>query len=386
MNYGLRYDIEWLSKYRGSTTATTTNNFGPRLALSYDLTGNGRTLLKFSNGLYYDRIFQNPIQPTLFGPRKPPAGHRHLELRARPAHRSTRRRFRERAAGRMPQLGSATSTSFPTTGMMRDAGVLSVRWRRSTTPSATIWPSPPACSTAARGTRSSSTTSTFVFDEATQRWCGRTRRSASSSVQPTKGKPNTPGSSLEARKRHAIGVLLQRATRPGRGPTTRATTSVRSRTTPGYPEREWGPQADTPTFRMAANGVLRVQQADVASGDLPRPHRLCVRSARARHARSERRRPFSTIASPGLSRNSFRMPGNNSLDMRFTWQPAARGSAPAAGRRSRPSTSTTATTCGRSNQHVRILADSRRISSSDPLTYYNPRESCSSAFGSCSEA
>lgn len=66
LNYGLRYDIETLSKYEGLSYGTDHNNVGPRLALSYDLTGNGKTLLKMSNGLYFDRIFQNPVTPTFF--------------------------------------------------------------------------------------------------------------------------------------------------------------------------------------------------------------------------------------------------------------------------------------------------------------------------------
>jgi hypothetical protein len=66
MNYGLRYDIEYLSKYEGLAYGEDRNNLGPRLAVSYDLTGKGTTLVKMSNGLYYDRIFQNPVTPTFF--------------------------------------------------------------------------------------------------------------------------------------------------------------------------------------------------------------------------------------------------------------------------------------------------------------------------------
>jgi hypothetical protein len=66
INYGLRYDVEHLSKYQGLSFGSDRNNFGPRFAFSYDLTGRGTTLAKFSNGLYYDRIFQNPITPTFF--------------------------------------------------------------------------------------------------------------------------------------------------------------------------------------------------------------------------------------------------------------------------------------------------------------------------------
>src|SRR5438034_7461809 len=66
VNYGVRYDVEHLSHYQGLAYGSDKNNFGPRFALSYDVTGDGKTLLKMSNGLYYDRIFQNPITPTFF--------------------------------------------------------------------------------------------------------------------------------------------------------------------------------------------------------------------------------------------------------------------------------------------------------------------------------
>ena len=38
---------------------TDFNNFGPRLGLSYDLTGHGHTFAKVSSGIFYDRIWGN---------------------------------------------------------------------------------------------------------------------------------------------------------------------------------------------------------------------------------------------------------------------------------------------------------------------------------------
>jgi hypothetical protein len=66
VNYGLRYDVEHLSQYEGLSYGSDRNNVGRRFAMSYDVTGEGKTLLKVNNGLYYDRIFQNPITPTFF--------------------------------------------------------------------------------------------------------------------------------------------------------------------------------------------------------------------------------------------------------------------------------------------------------------------------------
>jgi hypothetical protein len=60
INYGLRYDVEVQPmSATGQRFGTDYNNFGPRFSVAYDVTGRGRTLLKFASGIYYDRIFQN---------------------------------------------------------------------------------------------------------------------------------------------------------------------------------------------------------------------------------------------------------------------------------------------------------------------------------------
>jgi len=61
LNYGVRYDVEVhpMHKPSGQRFGEDFNNFGPRFALSYDLTGNGTTVVKVASGIYYDRLFQN---------------------------------------------------------------------------------------------------------------------------------------------------------------------------------------------------------------------------------------------------------------------------------------------------------------------------------------
>jgi len=62
MNYGLRYDLDRPVEYWKTGTPfgkTDYNNFGPRLAISYDLTGVGHTFVKVSSGVFYDRIWGN---------------------------------------------------------------------------------------------------------------------------------------------------------------------------------------------------------------------------------------------------------------------------------------------------------------------------------------
>ena len=66
VNYGLRWDGDDISGYQGQDYGSSWKNFGPRLALSYDVTGKGTTLLKIGTGLMYDRLWENPITPTYY--------------------------------------------------------------------------------------------------------------------------------------------------------------------------------------------------------------------------------------------------------------------------------------------------------------------------------
>jgi hypothetical protein len=61
MNYGIRYDLELnpTQEASGIPFGNDYNNFGPRFALSYDLTGQGHTFAKLSSGIFYDRIWNN---------------------------------------------------------------------------------------------------------------------------------------------------------------------------------------------------------------------------------------------------------------------------------------------------------------------------------------
>jgi hypothetical protein len=66
LNYGLRWDGDNISCYNGQCYGSSWLNLGPRLAASYDLTGHGTTLLKLGSGLYFDRLWENPITPTYY--------------------------------------------------------------------------------------------------------------------------------------------------------------------------------------------------------------------------------------------------------------------------------------------------------------------------------
>lgn len=61
INFGLRYDLELNPTHKASGLALGNdyNNFSPRLAVSYGLNEAGTTYLKVATGIYYDRLFQN---------------------------------------------------------------------------------------------------------------------------------------------------------------------------------------------------------------------------------------------------------------------------------------------------------------------------------------
>ena len=66
VNYGLRWDGDGVTTFEGQLYGNSWFNFGPRLSLSYDLTGHGTTVLKAGSGLYFDRLWENPITPTYY--------------------------------------------------------------------------------------------------------------------------------------------------------------------------------------------------------------------------------------------------------------------------------------------------------------------------------
>ena len=69
VNYGLRWDGDDITGYQGEDYGSSWANFGPRLALSYDASGKGTTLIKVASGLMFDRLWENPITPTYYNNR-----------------------------------------------------------------------------------------------------------------------------------------------------------------------------------------------------------------------------------------------------------------------------------------------------------------------------
>ena len=380
MNYGLRYDIEWLSKYRGLDYGHDRNNFGPRLALSYDLTGKGRTLLKFSNGLYYDRIFQNPITPTFFenketlqqvsgtwnfGDAGAPVYPQTFENQPSAVPQSVRNVYIVPDAGKMRVPASYQVVGSLDHAFRDDLAVTaSVLYSRS-------WDKERLYDV------------NIVFNDATQAFVRPDPTFRIINQYAYEGKAEYTGIVLEVRKRMQSGFFYSANATWARA-FDEGNNFSSPPDDPRYPEREWGPQADTPKFRMTANGSYEFNKLMSLSAIF-----------RARTGFAVDPRVPGTLdpngdgifgdRTPGLSRNSFRMPGNNSLDMRFTFNlPLGSGRCSAAQATDRGlQPSTTATTCGRSSRSTASWRTQPQDIFLDPLTY-STRGSCSSAFGSCS--
>jgi outer membrane receptor for ferrienterochelin and colicin len=315
LNYGFRYDTEWLSKHRGQIFGVDHDNFGPRLALSYDLTGNSRTVLKASSGLYYDRIFQNPIQPTYFG------------LKENPQAVSATWLFGQPGAPVYPN-------TFPTIDLPADAplGVANV-WivpddfevPMSAQFVATIdhaFRDDFAVSVSALHNRSWNKEIPFdrnlVFDEATQRWIRPEPQYRAIMQYSFSARARYTGLVIEATKRMRnkfmfnTNLTFAKAHDMGNNFST-SPNDMR------YPDQEWGPQADTPTVRVVASGAYTLnEQMQVAT--IYRSRSGAAFDVRAGGAFDLNGDGQFNDRVPGFTRNSYRGPATHTVDARFTWQ------------------------------------------------------------------
>lgn len=314
LNYGLRYDVETLSRHEGISYGFDGNNIAPRLALSYDLTGRGRTVLKVSNGLYYDRIFQNPVTPTY--------------LQARDTLQQVQGVWRYGAEG---------APVFPATLANRDplsvpSGVRDVyippdelQIPSSYQAIATLdhaFENNLATSVSVLYTRSRNKEMFFdtniAYDETTGRWDAPRPDPRFRRIQQFRyiGKAEYAGLVLGARKRSGRfffsgDATFARAYDQG--------DNINSQVQdPHDLEAEYAPGIDTPAFRATANGSYDVTSNLSVSGVFR------VRTGFAYSAFGGNSADFNGDGTfndrvPGTTRNEFRMPGMHSLDLRLTW-------------------------------------------------------------------
>lgn len=368
LNLGLRYDIEWLSKYRGLEFGKQdTNNFGPRVALSYDLTGSGRTIAKFSNGLYYDRIFQNPITPTFFEHRdilQQVAATWNFGQPGAPVYPQTFPNLLPANAPLGVRNVFITPDDFDVPVAYQAVASVDHAFRDDFAVAASVLYS--------RGwDKEVLYDRNLAFNEATQRFSRPDPNFRAIRQYSYEGKAEYTGLVLEARKRMSSGFFfstnatIARAFDQGDNFSSQVDD-------PRFPEREYGPQVDTPRFRITANGSYEISRFASISAIFK------ARTGFAFDARAGSTVDLNNDGNfndrvPGFERNSFRMPGNHSLDMRFTW------SLPFGGTRRLQATLEAFNIYNRDN--LRTVDNqwgtnpaTASAAFGQPLSYFNPRE------------
>jgi hypothetical protein len=318
INYGLRYDLEWLSKYHGLSFGEDHNNVSPRFALSYDLSGSGRTIAKVSTGVYFDRIFQNPITPTFlenrdyqqqisaqwtFGQPGAPVYPNTFgpSLADMPANAplSVRNAYIVPEPGNMEvpasyQLSTTLDHAFTSNFAMSFSFVYSWSWNKERL-----------------------FNRNFIYDEERQLYRRVDLNFNQINQYSFEGNAEYFGYIIDAQRRltdklrFGANLTFARAFDHGNNFSS-GVDDVR------YPEREWGEQADTPHFRIAANGSYSLSRAIQASaifryrtGGAIDPRTGSTYDINGDGAFNDR--------TPTFARNSFRKASNHSLDARLTW-------------------------------------------------------------------
>lgn len=313
LNYGLRYDVEWLSRYQGLHFGDDFNNVGPRFALSYDLTGKARTLLKFSNGLYFDRIFQNPITPTFF------------ENRDIDQQVSATWLFGQTGAPAYPntfpnELPANAPLGVRNVFIVPDNMEVPASYQLVTTLDH-AFRDDFAASLSFLYSKSWDKELLFdrnlQFDETTELFTRPDPNYRQIRQYSYEAEAEYTALVIELRKRMRSRFFVSgnatfaRAHDQGDNFSTQVN-DVR------FPEAEWGPQVDTPRFRMTANGSYDINRFMQISA-IFRARTGFAHDAAVGSTLDPNNDGNFNDRVVGFSRNSFRMPGNHALDLRFTW-------------------------------------------------------------------
>jgi hypothetical protein len=312
INYGIRYDFEVHPKHQGTGQrfGEDFNNFGPRFAVAYDLTGNGTTFAKIATGVYYDRLFQNL---TTF----------YTNVKGYEQSVSATWTPTSPGAPVYPAIFTSTPANLPrsvvNTNIMPDelrtpaSGQLVATLERAVTSNL-------ALSTSFVYTKSwdkeYSLDTNLVFDDTTQRWVRPDPNYRSINQYQFGGKADYKAGIVE---------LTKRGTRFGfNGNITFAESNDTGNNYNTRPQdqrlgimSEYGPQADTPSVRgvistwynlstrMQISGIYRARKGYAVD---PTASGVDINGD-----------GFTGDRTPTLGRNSFRMPGQRALDLRFAW-------------------------------------------------------------------
>ncbi len=319
LNYGVRWDGDEVTGFNGQQYGNSWLNIGPRLSASYDLTGHGTTVLKGGMGLYFDRLWENPITPTYYN----------NEFVGQQVS----------ATWNFGQAGAPTyPNTFPGTTLPANApvGVRNVY----------IVPSSVKLPETLEGivtldhaiTRNAATSVSFV---ASHSWhkevLADTNLAWTNTADPDAvccftrpnpsyrqilqyqywGEAQYVGLVLHAEQRlqkglrFSVNTTIARALDQGENWNTEITD-------PRFPQQDYGPSGDIPTVTATANGAYDINSHmqiatvfTVRSGLRLDP---LVGPAVDVHGTG-----VFNDRTPGLARNSFTMPSYNSLDARFTY-------------------------------------------------------------------
>jgi Carboxypeptidase regulatory-like domain len=314
VNYGLRYDTEFLFEHRGYSFGSDHNNFGPRLAASFDVTGHQRTFAKISSGVYYDRIFQNPIQPTYFG------------LKDDLQRFSTTWNFGQATAPVFPQafpgidLPANAPPNVRNVFIVPDEFAVPISYQVIGTLEHALRDDL-ALNVSILYNNSDAKELLFDrnlrFDDATQRWVRPDSGFRSISQYSFTGGAEYTGVVIELTKR-LRGKLMYGGNITFAKARDQGDNFNSSPVDMRYPENEWGPQADTPTVRGVINAAYsitnQIQLSGVYRGSSggaydPRCGPTCDLNGDGQ---------FNDRA-PGFTRNSFRRDVTHTVDARLTW-------------------------------------------------------------------
>jgi hypothetical protein len=372
LNYGLRWDGDAITDYREQAYGNDFNNFGPRAALSLDVTGSGTTLLKVGGGLFFDRLWQNPITPTYYN-----------------------NQFvgqQTSATWRLGQLGAPVyPQTFPGEELPANApvGIQNVYIVPTEVEIPQTWQ---VVATLEHALTSQLSTSISVVSTTSH------HKEMLIDTNLVWGDPANPDGlccfarvnpnfrqinqyrydgearylglvvSADQRMRHGLRLGANATLARSRDQNENWNTQLNDAR---YPDRDYGPNGDTPIFSMSANGAYDFNNSMQASFIFHARSGLAIDAKVGPNVDVNGDGNFND-RTPGLPRNDFRGPWVHSLDARFTW------TLPIAGGRTQ-FTAEGFNLYNRANYRTLetlygVVAGSPNPAFGSALTYYSPRE------------
>jgi hypothetical protein len=318
VNYGLRWDGDGVTSFEGQLYGNTWFNLGPRVSLSYDLTGHGTTVLKVGSGLYFDRLWENPITPTYYnnefvGP----------QINATWA-------FGVPGAPTYPNTFAGTTLPADAPVGVRNVYIVppAVKLPKTLQGIVTLDHAVNSLFGASVSVVASQSWNKELLVDTNLAWTNADPEAVCCFTRPNPsfrqilqyqywGKARYVGLVLAAQQRVKHGLRFQtnmtiaRSLDQGENWNTEVTDNR-------HPEQDWGPAGDIPTVTMTANGTYDITRNMSVSAVFTTRSGLrldpLVGPAVDVHGTG-----LFNSRTPGLARNSFTTPAYNSIDARFTY-------------------------------------------------------------------